>query len=44
MTSPSASYVFVGAGGYRTRKALESWVDRGLTFALTLPKKAAKKR
>jgi TfoX/Sxy family transcriptional regulator of competence genes len=36
---PMKGYVFVGPGGYRTRKALDSWVDRGLRFALTLPKK-----
>jgi TfoX/Sxy family transcriptional regulator of competence genes len=39
---PMKGYVFVGASGYRTRKALETWVERGLGFAATLPKKAKK--
>jgi TfoX/Sxy family transcriptional regulator of competence genes len=41
---PMNGYVFVGPGGYRTRKALESWVERGLRFAATLPKKPKKTR
>jgi TfoX/Sxy family transcriptional regulator of competence genes len=40
---PMKGYVFVGPSGCRTRKALEAWTDRGLTFALTLPKKIKKR-
>lgn len=40
---PMKGYVFVSPDGYRNSKALESWVNRGLNFALTLPKKAKKR-
>lgn len=40
---PMKGYVYVGAEGSRTRKALEAWTKRGLTFALTLPKKGKKR-
>jgi len=40
---PMNGYVYVGPAGIRTRKTLEAWTERGLSFALTLPKKGKKR-
>lgn len=37
---PMKSYVIVGAAGIATDAALKRWVDRGVAFARSLPKKA----
>lgn len=36
---PMKGLVFVNIEGYRTKAALSKWVDRGLVFTKTLPKK-----
>ena len=42
---PLAGFVYVDPAGYRTAKALATWVQRGIDFAATLPpaKPAAKR-
>jgi hypothetical protein len=37
---PLTGYVYVGPAGTRTAASLRSWVDRGLAFVRTLPRKA----
>ena len=37
---PLRGMVYVGAAGLKTKKALATWVKRGLSFARALPKKA----
>ncbi len=36
---PMRGMVYVGANGLRGRRALERWVERGVAFAASLPKK-----
>ena len=36
---PLTGFVYVGPGGYRTEKSLTRWVNLGLSFAASLPKK-----
>ena len=37
-----ARVVFVGAEGVRTDRTLKAWVDRGATYASSLPAKTLK--
>jgi len=37
--TPLKSMVYVGPGGTKTRRQLETWVERALGFARTLPPK-----
>lgn len=39
-----AGWLMVGPSGYKTDKALQAWVARGIAYASSLPKKSAKKR
>ena len=39
---PLRGLVFVDADGYRTRTQLVRWIERGLDFTKTLPKKVKK--
>jgi TfoX/Sxy family transcriptional regulator of competence genes len=39
---PMAGYVYVAPGGVETDQMLTAWVDRGVTFATTLPAKTAR--
>jgi TfoX/Sxy family transcriptional regulator of competence genes len=39
---PLTGYVYVAAAGYRSDAALAKWLERGATFASTLPVKARK--
>ncbi len=36
---PSKGMVFVGRKGFATEKQLRAWIDRGVSFARTLPPK-----
>ena len=36
---PMKGWVSVSAGGFKTDKALQSWIDLGVAFALSLPPK-----
>lgn len=38
-----AGWLLVAPAGYRTDAALRTWVARGISYAASLPKKAAKK-
>jgi TfoX/Sxy family transcriptional regulator of competence genes len=38
-----SGFVRVAPEGYRTDAALKKWVERGIAFALTLPRKAKRK-
>jgi hypothetical protein len=38
-----AGWLLVAPSGYRTDAALRTWVARGIAYASSLPKKAAKK-
>lgn len=38
-----AGWLLVAPTGYRTEAALRTWVGRGIAYASSLPKKAAKK-
>jgi TfoX/Sxy family transcriptional regulator of competence genes len=40
---PLTGMVYVDPAGFRTRKSLESWVGRALTFIQTLPARGPKK-
>ena len=40
---PMKGFVFVGAEGVRTDRALKGWVDRGVTYASSLPAKTPKR-
>ena len=37
---PLRGYVFVARKGLRTHQAVRSWVERGMTFAQSLPPKS----
>ncbi|MGH3300511.1 MAG: TfoX/Sxy family protein [Streptosporangiaceae bacterium] len=37
---PSAGFILIGPDGTATDEALATWVDRALTFVVTLPAKA----
>jgi TfoX/Sxy family transcriptional regulator of competence genes len=39
-----AGWLLVAPPGHRTEAALRGWVERGVAFALSLPKKKAKSR
>ena len=36
---PMKGWIMVSAGGYKSDKALQGWIDKGIEFALTLPHK-----
>ena len=36
---PMTGWIYVSAEGYKSDKALEGWIDKGVTFAKSLPKK-----
>ncbi len=36
---PMKGFIFVDSEGYRTKAALEKWLERGIDFTKTLPKK-----
>ncbi len=36
---PMSGWIYVSAEGYKSEKALEGWMEKGLTFAKSLPKK-----
>jgi TfoX/Sxy family transcriptional regulator of competence genes len=36
---PMAGWIYVSAEGYKSDKALDGWIEKGLTFAKPLPKK-----
>ena len=38
---PLKGYVYVAREGLRTRQAVRSWVERGVTFARSLPPKSS---
>lgn len=38
-----AGWLLVASSGYRTDAGLRTWVERGVAYASSLPKKAAKK-
>lgn len=40
---PMKGFVFVGADGLKTERALKGWVDRGVSFASSLPPKNPKR-
>ena len=40
---PMKGFVFVGADGLKTERALMDWVDRGVAFASSLPRKSSKR-
>jgi hypothetical protein len=40
---PLKGMVYVASAGFRTEKALDAWMGRGLAFVLSLPKKPAAK-
>lgn len=40
---PMKGFVFVGAEGVRTDRALNRWVDRGVAYASSLPPKKPKR-
>jgi len=40
---PMKGFVFVSAGGLKTERMLQSWVDRGVAFASSLPPKKSKR-
>lgn len=41
---PLKGFVYVARNGFRTKRALEEWVELGLTYVKTLPAKSSKKR
>ena len=41
---PMKGLVFVDPEGYKTRAGLAKWIERGLSFTSTLPKKTKKKK
>jgi hypothetical protein len=41
---PMQGWLFVAFEGIRTKRNLESWVERGRAYALTLPTKQPRKR
>ena len=41
---PMKGLVFVEPAGYKTKATLTQWIERGLAFTKTLPKKVKKKR
>ncbi len=41
---PMNGYVFVGAGGSGSAKAMRKWVDQGAAFVATLDVRAARKK
>ena len=41
---PLKGLVFVDVDGYKTRRTLARWIDRGVAFAETLPRKTKRKR
>ena len=40
---PMKGFVFVSAAGVKTERMLQSWVDRGVAFASSLPPKKSKR-
>lgn len=40
---PMKGFVFVSAAGLKTERKLQSWVDRGVAFASSLPPKKPKR-
>jgi len=40
---PLVGMVYVGSAGFKTEKALDAWVERGLSFVLSLPAREPKK-
>jgi TfoX/Sxy family transcriptional regulator of competence genes len=36
---PMKGWIMVSAGGYKSDKALLGWIDKGIAFAQTLPRK-----
>ncbi len=41
---PLKGLIFVDVDGYKTKRTLAQWIDRGLAFAKTLPRKTTRKR
>ena len=41
---PMNGYVYVGAGGSRSEKAIKKWVDEGMAFVATIDASPKKKR
>ncbi len=41
---PLTGLVYVSPAGFRTKRALDAWVERGLAFVLSLPEREPKKR
>jgi TfoX/Sxy family transcriptional regulator of competence genes len=41
---PMRGYIFVEPDGTTTPRALQRWLDRGVSFAATLPRRASKPR
>ncbi len=41
---PMKGLVFVEPAGYKTKAMLTQWIERGMAFTKTLPKKVEKKR
>lgn len=41
---PMKGFIFVNEAGYKTDKALEAWLDLGLNFTASLPRKKTKKK
>ena len=39
---PLTGFVYVGPGAYRTEKSLTRWINLGLSFVASLPKKQAR--
>ena len=42
--TPMKGLVFVDPDGYKTHASLSKWIDRGLEYTTTLPKKVKKKK
>lgn len=40
---PMKGFIFVKESGYKTKKALDEWIQLGLNFTATLPPKKTKK-
>ncbi len=41
---PMKGFIFVEKDGYKTKATLRRWLERGLAFTSTLPKKVTKKK
>lgn len=41
--TPLKGLVFIDPGGFKTKASLSKWIERGIAFTSTLPKKVKKK-